>query len=81
MKVEATTYKAVPQTATITFDRAELEFLKTVMQRIGGNPTGTRGHAERLDELLTDLGMTYAHVKTTEAYAALRLDGSLYFLD
>jgi hypothetical protein len=70
-----------PATATICFTLAELEFLKVLMQRVGGNPTGTRGHADRLDALLTELGFTYDDIKTTDAYNAMSAKSSGFYFE
>lgn len=68
------------RTATITFDTKELEFLATILLKIGGDPTKTRKQATRLAIILNDLGYDWDYLKTTEAFVAAR-DGDFIHFD
>ena len=81
MKLEASTRPAVAETATITFDKAELEFLATIMQHVGGDPLGVRGSANRLNEILVKLGYDWPHITKTAAWAAIRSGSTIQFDD
>jgi|APCry1669189000_1035189.scaffolds.fasta_scaffold43525_3 hypothetical protein len=80
MKLEAATH-TVAQTATITFDREELEFLGAIMNKIGGSPTGIRRHSYKLDKILANLGYTWDYIKETEAYIKARDGEYIHFED
>lgn len=70
------------KTATIKFDRAELEFLAALMQKLGGRPEGTRGHADRLRRILEDdLGYDWDHIVKTQAYKAMGNSAGINFKD
>lgn len=67
--------------ATIEFNRAELEFLAAVVQKIGGSPTGARKHSDRLRSLLEDLGYEWEYVERTDAYRSCVSSAGIMFSD
>ena len=68
--------------ATIEFDRAELEFLAALMQKLGGRPEGTRAHADKLRHILEDdLGYDWDHIVKTQAYKAMGNSAGINFKD
>ena len=69
----------VAESATITFDKPEMEFLATILQHIGGNPKGPRGHADRLRLMLADLGYNFDHLEHTETYKICRTEYGIVF--
>lgn len=79
MKLENKTFPCVAETATITFNKSEMEFLSTILQHIGGNPAGPRGHADRLNDMLRGLGYTWEHMEKTEAYRCSRTEYGIMF--
>ena len=64
--------------AAIEFNSEELEFLASLVQRIGGRPSGIRGNSDRLMNILTELGYING-VRDTKAY--IFMEGSILFTD
>lgn len=62
--------------ATITFDRTELEFLAAIMSRIAGRPEGPRGNANLLADVLRSLGY-----KSNSMVQSSRAQGEIYFVE